>query len=167
MGAIEELSNKARNAAGILCMGNAECEELSGDLMRLADQVEAELAARGEERVIELTPLAGGRVHLHFVVPDRNAPGGYSLTNETARLIFGDVPDGTHPVAIRRLPDAPKPVAVWELPEASNRTAAHPHMCSHCAVYLRADARHCGKCGSPLASTASPWPGNQAKGEES
>jgi len=149
MGAIEELSNKARNAAGILCMGNAECEELSGDLMRLADQVEAELAARGEERVVEVTiPEKHSGIAVRW---DAGGPWpGLWHFDE------GSEPPGHYEVRIRRLPDEPTPVEVWERPGGFD----DPFMCSECTALLPPKLpKCCWKCGSLLASTATPWPG--------
>ena len=105
MGAIEELILLARRERAYWCGEPASVSPRAWEDAITA--VEAELAARGEERVVEVTPQPGGRTDLHlrtdrYLVPD-------SVTNRTARLIFGDVPDGTHRFAIRRLHDDPEP----------------------------------------------------------
>ena len=132
MGAIEEL----------VAFVNSEWR--GGDHKRRADvlvaAVNAELAA-GEERVVYVTPGVG---------ITNVSDGGpiQSLSNDAARCIFGDVPDGTHAFAIRPLPDALEPaVRPWLI----RPNAAQPYLvCRYCQWRAEVGAVACGECGKPF-----------------
>ena len=146
MGAIEEL--RALIGEAVTCLrlhGKAGLDACHAKAVAAALE-EAELAARGEERVVEVECRDGVREirmvgmligHLVSETGSGVASGRYAMRGP--------------------LPDGPKPVAVWERPEH----AGAPYMCSACSTPLQEHhlGERCPICHKSLASTRSPWPG--------
>ena len=157
MGAIEELIGWLRRM--VKDRGDQKQSSVypwEDDILRrhgekLLGLAEAELVERGEERVVVLDPLETEPVTFAAICHE-DEPGGM------LRMVPGER------YAFRRLSDEPKPVAVYERPWL------RALQCSVCGYPLNTFdlGGKCGnvECGLPLASTASPWPGNQAKGEK-
>ena len=132
MGAIEEL----------VAFVNSEWR--GGDHKRRADvlvaAVNAELAARGEERVVEAIDDKDGWVRLF---DDSGRDPLATMDNEQAAALRFEA--GKR-YAIRRLPDPPKPAAIR--PWLIRPNAAQPYLvCGYCQWRAEVGAVACGECG--------------------
>ena len=154
MGAIDELLNRAEGMADYL----RRLDRGSYRERRLRESVaavRAELAARGEALYGEAAVnIKHGMAEVSVRVADpRDVDQECCLTLQRGRS----------EITIRRLPDEPERVEVWERPEICELKT--PLECSNCGRGLW--GYHLGgrcpnaKCGKPLASTPSPWPGGR------
>ena len=154
MGPIEELVEHLvpERRFGEHCLYDEACPTCA----RLLPLIQAELAARGPERVVRIEPISEFGPHTRYRLVNCGPEGGVSLEFWEAERLFGTSQPGEY--TIRRL-DAPKPVAVWERPKGPR--ALSPYLCSICSCLLspRDLDKRCRGCKSPLASTPSPWPG--------
>jgi len=115
--------------------------------MGLLRDAEAELAARGEERVVEVEERPGDGM---CAIMYEDMGTGIELDLVAIRYIFGVEPlhrRGPYGrYAIRPLPDEPKPVAVR--PWLIRPNAAQPYLvCRYCQWRAEVGSVACGECG--------------------
>ena len=167
MGALQEFMAHVREmydqySGNTACWNEAEspCPECD----RLLPLAEAELAARGEERVVEVRykdpdhySVSNGATDRPMGEYDIAQVVGTEFLRERDRVL-GAGRTVTWRYAVRELRDEPEPerVAVWERPWDGAR------ICSACGYPIPQSemGRPCPnpECEAPLATETSPWP---------
>jgi len=190
-GAIDVLLNRAEGVADYL-LGLDPDSGVEKRLRESVAAVRAELAARGEERVVEVgeggadvwlmgprrssgVVLDKGRYAIRGPLPDAPKPVARPWQTRNGGLICpacdfvvaACIPAEHCPRCLEPL-DAPKLVAVWERPEIKRprrRRITVEYTCSDCGMPLLSGnlGSPCPGCDRLLASTASPWPGTEAE----